>query len=213
MARTKQIARTSGRDEAEVTTSRVAPPGGWMPRGTKGQIRNLYKGPLDMNGHRAWTVSYPKDLEEPVENRDSAQYALVVRNEHCYDGRRKLKASSIMVQSSLIKTVLGEVLNGYPGITTNLDRLQFNAPFEPFVHRWEKLIEAREKETDTDTRNHINLLYDVLEEELRENIREKDDLIKNGVGKSSLVRFEKNSSNTLSQLPLIVSGRSLSLVW
>jgi len=118
-----------------------------------------------------------------------------------------------MVQSSLIKTVLGEVLNGYPGITTNLDRLQFNAPFEPFVHRWEKLIEAREKETDTDTRNHINLLYDVLEEELRENIREKDDLIKNGVGKSSLVRFEKNSSNTLSQLPLIVSGRSLSLVW
>lgn len=98
-------------------------------------LGSLYEGEPDRRGRVSWTTNYPKDLDNPPENAESAQYALIARNKKSFDGRRKLRVESIVVQSSLIKIVLGGVLEGYPGITTSLERLEFESPFEPFVHR------------------------------------------------------------------------------
>jgi hypothetical protein len=120
-------------------------------------------------------------LEEPVENEESEQFALLIRKRKCYSGRKKLEIHSLVVQSKLLKNFLGRVLSGYPGISTHLERVEFFPPFQPFVHRWEKFSEAREKEEDPETRAHVDLLWTVLEEELRSEIAEKNDHMRNGV--------------------------------
>ncbi|KAL9083052.1 MAG: hypothetical protein Q9165_008676 [Trypethelium subeluteriae] len=150
------------------------------PTGSLPKIRNLYEA---KHKQRAlpWTARYPDDLEEPLENAESAQYALLVRYNKCYDMRKKLKVDSIVVQSPLLKSVLRSVLDDYPGITTSLQRLEFSAPFQPFVHRWEQLSEARKKQTHPETCEHLELLWKVLEEELHDVIREKQDFVANGV--------------------------------
>jgi len=157
----------------------------YAPIGSIPETRDLYESKPDRNGRTSWTTEYPDDLNDPPENAESAQYALLVRHKKCYDGRKKLEINSIVVQSELLKNVLGVVLKNYPGISTNLERVEFHAPFQPFVHRWEAFAEAREAETDPDTKTHVELLWRVLEEELRDTIREKNDHVAKGV-----VRFD-----------------------
>lgn len=86
-----------------------------------------------------------------------------------------------MVQSEPLKTFLGNVLDGYPGVTTHLARLEFNKPFKPLVHRWESFIKARAEEQDETTQKHVELFYEILEEELRDILARKNDLVHNGV--------------------------------
>lgn len=144
-------------------------------------VKNLYQTKPDNRGRSTWVDKYPDDLEEAAENADTAQYALVIRNKKCYDGRKKLQVDSIIVQSPLLKKVLGSVLKDYPGITTNLNRLTFTAPFEAFVHRWNWLADAVKTEEDLDTKAHLDLFYAILEGELHDDIKAKDDFILNGV--------------------------------
>ncbi len=144
-------------------------------------VKNLYQSKPDNRGKTTWVVAYPDDLEEAAENAETARYALLIRNSKCYDGRKKLQIDSIVVQSPLLKEVLGKVLKNYPGITTTLDRLTFKAPFQPFVHRWRNLLEALESEQDPETKSHLRLFHQVLEAELRDDLKARDDFILNGV--------------------------------
>jgi len=52
---------------------------------------------------------------------------------------------SIVIQSPLLKELLRGVLAGYPGVTVDLDRLEFSGKFEPLIHRWTELKAAIEK--------------------------------------------------------------------
>lgn len=144
-------------------------------------VKNLYQSKPDNRGKTTWVDKYPDDLEEAAENAESARYALLIRNSKCYDGRKKLQIDSIVVQSPLLKQVLGSVLKDYPGITTTLDRLTFKAPFQAFVHRWKNLLEALETEQDPETKDHLALLHRILEAELRDGLKARDDFILNGV--------------------------------
>ncbi len=144
-------------------------------------IKNLYQGAEDRHGRYTWVDKYPDDLEEAAENAETARYALLVRNKKCFDPRKKLEVDSIVVQSALLKAVLGSVLKDYPGITTGLDRLTFKAPFEPFVHRWERFAHAREVEENPKTKQHLDLLFTTLETELKDTIKAKNDLVSHNV--------------------------------
>ena len=144
-------------------------------------VKNLYQGKPDSQGLSAWVDKYPDDLEEAGENADSARYALLIRNKKCYDGRKNLEIDSIVVQSPLLKAILGTVLKDYPGITTGLDRLTFKPPFEPFVHRWDRLTRALNGEHDTETKAHLDLFHRILEAELRDKIKARDDFVAHGV--------------------------------
>lgn len=128
-----------------------------------------------------WTQKYPYHIEEPAENDETAQYAILKRNEKSFDSRKKLCLHSIIVQSPLIKKVLGSVFKGYEGVTTELDRLEFAKPFEPFVHRWEKFRKARNHEQDEETRDHLDLLWNILYTELKITLATRDDLLVHGV--------------------------------
>lgn len=196
MARTKQTARsshipqTSQRSqkseklEVDGDTQPLLDAEGnpipWAEPGTICDIRNLYETEPDRNGRTSWTTMYPDDLDDPPENAEAAQYALIVRKKKCYDGRRKLQVDSIVIQSPFLKDALRKVLKDYPGVTI-LDRLEFDPPFTSLVHRWERFVDVWKNETDPTARQHLDLLGNVLEEELRDTIREKDDHVVHGV--------------------------------
>jgi hypothetical protein len=145
--------------------------------GMKVEAKDFYP---DKDG-TGWTQTYPTGIEEAAENDETAEYAILKRNKKSTDARKKFSLHSIIVQSPLIKKVLGIVFHNYAGITADLDRLEFESPFEPFVHRWEKFQEARLAVTDTETRVHLDLLHEILEAELRTTLASKDDLLKHGV--------------------------------
>ncbi|CZS90199.1 related to TOB3 (member of AAA-ATPase family) [Rhynchosporium graminicola] len=148
--------------------------------GMKCDLKNLYQ-KEDERGRASWTDKYPEDLDEAAENETTARYAILVRNKKSFDPRKKLELDSIVVQSPLLKQVLTKVLKDYPGVTPTLNRLIFQAPFKPFVHRWTQLVSALDEHEDGETKDHIQLLYTVLEAELRDIIAAKADYIKNKV--------------------------------
>jgi len=149
---------------------------GHSPLGMKCATRNLYS-----DADSGWTNKYPYYLEEPAENTETSQYALLIRYEKSNDGRRKLKMHSIVIQSPLLKKALGSVLLGYPGVTAELDRLEFEAPFEPFVHRWQRLEDVKLQEDDLETKEHLDLFWEILEAEIGETIKTSKNLVAHGV--------------------------------
>lgn len=148
--------------------------------GMAGDIKEFYQGHDDY-GDVTWTDKYPSNLEEPVENAETARHTLLVRKKKSKDIRKKLELDSIVVQSPLIKRCLASVLRDYPGVTTELERLEFEAPFEPFMHRWTGLERAVLEEPDRETKEHLMLLWKVLDNEFEETIKRTKDLVANGV--------------------------------
>ncbi|CAK7237270.1 hypothetical protein SCUCBS95973_009905 [Sporothrix curviconia] len=144
--------------------------------------KNLYQ-KWDMHNRFTWTETYPEDLDEAAENEQTEKFAILVRNKKSYDARKTLEIDSIIIQSPLLKNVLRTVLADYPGVTTGLRRLIFSAPFQPFVHRWTALEAALadDKKYDEATRNHVQLLRDLLHAELKDTIRAVEDYKANRV--------------------------------
>ncbi|KAJ5169461.1 ATPase AAA-type core [Penicillium coprophilum] len=163
------------------TTESKAKDTQYEPVGTLCDFRSLYQAKRDAYGARSWVKELPSDLPEPVEDEESAQYALLVRKQKCYDGRRNLSIHSIVVQSERLKEFLKRALSNYPGVTPDLQRLEFRSPFPAFVHRWDAITKLRDEEQDPTTKDHVELFYHIMEEELREVINRKNDLVAKGV--------------------------------
>ena len=173
-AKTLATRLVNGSSDGEISSSDIK-------AGMITDVKNLYQSKPDNRGRTTWVDTYPDDLEEAAENAETAKYALLIRNNKCYDGRKKLQIDSVVVQSPLLKDVLGTVLKNYPGITTTLDRLTFKAPFQPFIHRWKNLLDALEAEEDPETKAHLELFHRIIEAELRDDLKARDDFILNGV--------------------------------
>jgi hypothetical protein len=69
--------------------------------GMKCDLVNLYR-----NDDGDWVKDYPSNLVEAAEDEETAQCAIIVRNEKSSDSRKKLEIHSIIVQSPLIKNIL-----------------------------------------------------------------------------------------------------------
>ncbi|KAL8744148.1 MAG: hypothetical protein Q9190_003584 [Brigantiaea leucoxantha] len=142
------------------------------------KIKNLYVGDFDDNGRYRATDEYPKNLPDLEETEETAKFALLVRNCVCYDGRKQLSISVIVVQSPLLKKVIASILKGYSYIAPELNGLELFAPFRPFVHRWQRLTEALRSEKDPETKSHIQLLHDTLQPELQSALELREECIK-----------------------------------
>lgn len=167
-----------------------------VPTGSLSSYTTLYAGPEDDEGRFTWHDKLPEHIKPAAENEDTARHALIVRKKQSYDSRRSLDIHSLIIQSPWLKRALGMILKDYPGVTCELDRLEFEAPFEPFVHRWSDILKfkdelskgsiAQDSEYDTEddivkTKEHFGLLYDVLHAELKDTIRALLDFLEQGV--------------------------------
>lgn len=153
--------------------------------------KHLYSGKEDKHGRFQWQSEIPEDVGKPAEDAEAQKYAMLVRHIKVYnDPRRVLSMHSIVIQSPLLKQLLGEVLAGYPGVTVGLQRLEFSGRFEPLIHRWRELDNAitglkdksAGKEDDVATKyNHAKLLHSLLAEEFKEVIESSKDMMEQGV--------------------------------
>ena len=167
------VAKKEAMKEAAAGDSQAKIAPGMLP-----EVKNLYLGKRDANGSFAtYTDKYPEDLPPPEENEDTARFALLVRNRICHGRDNGLAISSILVQSPLLKKVLCCVLEDYPGIAPELNDLEFIAPFRPFVHRWQRLTDVLNDERDSETKSHIQVLHDILQEELKLCLEARADFI------------------------------------
>ena len=150
-------------------------------------LKNLYSGKEDKRGRFQWQDTIPEDMGSPVENAETAKYALLVRNVKVYNDPRKVIAiHSIVVQSPLLKKLLQRVLKDYPGVTTSLKRMELSGKFEPLIHRWAQLKAEIAKlgdstEDDRETHKHASLFYDLVQEEFRDVIDASQDMMAKGV--------------------------------
>lgn len=160
------------------------------PVGSLCSTHTVYEDPFRP---KKWTTVKP-EIIAPVEDAESAQHALIVRYKSSDNPSKEVDLHSVVIQSHYLKKILGQVLNGYPGITFELERLEINAPFECFIHRWESILAAREElsiskegssaeeeENRAITASHLDLLYNLLCQELATELRTKEDLLRNGV--------------------------------
>jgi hypothetical protein len=87
------------------------------------------------------------------------------------------------VQSESLKATLGEVFQGYKGITASLKRLVFKSPFHPFHYRWQRFTQIleRQKAEDPVAASYSQILHDLLRSELNHVMSEIEDLTNNGV--------------------------------
>ena len=153
-----------------------------LPVGSLSSAKHIYGIKEDGNERRyTWLDKYPEEIHKAAENEETARHAFVIRNVKSYDSRKKLEVHSIIIQSPWLKNALAEILKDYPGVTCELERLVFDAPFEPFVHRWGDLLKYIAKSHDERTKEHMDLLYGVLKEELKDTIRALEDYVAHGV--------------------------------
>ncbi|KAI0450110.1 hypothetical protein F5B21DRAFT_492349, partial [Xylaria acuta] len=152
--------------------------------GSECAVQTLYEGPAKCACCKNWIGVYPDDLKSSIEQQiETQKKALVVRMGKNHEDGKPLVLDSIVVQSQFLKNLLGEVFHGYEGITTNLQKLVFKSPFHAFYHRWDLLAELanQRKDEGSDAAVHAQLLYNVLDIELREARDEINDLVKNEV--------------------------------
>ncbi|KAH6639325.1 P-loop containing nucleoside triphosphate hydrolase protein [Boeremia exigua] len=151
--------------------------------GMKLGFKNLYSGKEDKKGRFQWQDTIPEDIGDPVENKETAKWALLVRNVKVYnDPRKVLSIHSIVVQSPLLKKLLAAVLKNYPGVTVGLNRLEFSGKFEPLIHRWAELETAISKlgsatEEQRITKQHAELLQGILVKEFKSLIDTSQDMM------------------------------------
>ena len=164
--------QVNGKDDANTKAKEEEEKDNCKP-GMKLGMKHLYSGKEDDNGRFQWQDKLPEDIGDPAENEETAKWALLVRNVKVYnDPRRVLSVHSIVVQSPLLRKLLARVLKNYPGVATDLNRLEFTDKFEPLIHRWGELQKAigrlgMETEEERTTRAHAELLQNVLEKECK----------------------------------------------
>jgi len=154
----------------------------YAPEGTLSSTKSLYQGPQDSNKKWTWLDKEPEDVAEAAENEETAQHAFITRLQKAEDSRKKYETHSIIIQSPHLKEALAEILRGYPGVHCGLKRLEFEAPFRPFVHRWPQLLAYRaRKDVDAAAADHVQLLYDTLRVELKDVIKTLEDYVDHGI--------------------------------
>ncbi|KAF2731740.1 P-loop containing nucleoside triphosphate hydrolase protein [Polyplosphaeria fusca] len=154
----------------------------FAPEGSLTSSKSIYAGSKDKDKKITWLDHEPEDVVEAAENEETAQHALITRLQKAEDSRKKYELHSIIIQSPHLKSALGEILKDYPGVCCELKRLVFEAPFQPFVHRWNEFQEYRARDDIDDiTKEHLSLLNDVLKEELKDIIKAFADYVAHGV--------------------------------
>lgn len=174
-------ANGTSNDASKMTESTNSPQKDLAPEGSLSSFRPLY-GTKGSDKKWTWKDTEPKDVAEAAETEETAQHALITRLQKAEDSRKKYEIHSIIIQSQWLKEALGEIFEGYPGVHCALKRLVFEAPFTPFVHRWNEFVDYRlRKDLDETTKNHLDVLHDVLREELKDVLKTFEDYVKHGV--------------------------------
>ncbi|KAI2626787.1 P-loop containing nucleoside triphosphate hydrolase protein [Hypoxylon sp. NC1633] len=150
--------------------------------GTICGTKTLYEGPKRCDCCINWVEQYPEHIKESnEETSDAKRYAILCRIQKAHeDSTKPLELHSIIIQSPLLKSILGVISTGYPGITTTLEKVKFRAPFWGLFHRWQALAET-EADQEDEALEHVRLLLSTLNSHLGGVRSHAHDLVENNV--------------------------------
>ncbi|KAI1469387.1 putative AAA family ATPase [Daldinia caldariorum] len=145
-------------------------------------VKTLYEGESKCTCCINWVDELPKGIGPSAEEEnESRRHALLIRMQRSHNDGKPMVLHSIVIQSSHLKLILGELFEEYSGITTTLKNLVFTAPFHFFFYEWDRLEKIVREIEDPVAKSHARLLRKVLRSELRETISQSNDLSQNGV--------------------------------
>ncbi|TGJ79950.1 hypothetical protein E0Z10_g8819 [Xylaria hypoxylon] len=112
-----------------------------------------------------------KPIVDPFEHeaRDHADstYALVINREFTVDDQSAPKSVTLKVNSPQLLKTFRHVVGSYPSVPSDFKSpFEIRGPFQMLVHYWEELDNYRKETTDNDTRMHLNLLFQFMDNEV-----------------------------------------------
>ncbi|KAK7699784.1 hypothetical protein SLS64_011396 [Diaporthe eres] len=83
----------------------------------------------------------------------------------------RTRAHSIEVQHQRLKEILSVIFEGYLDLDPEAPLLEFYPGYEPFIHRWDRLLAAEKAEKDSGGKRALKALTGLLSQELENSFR------------------------------------------
>ncbi|KAI0099815.1 P-loop containing nucleoside triphosphate hydrolase protein [Nemania sp. FL0031] len=112
-----------------------------------------------------------KPIVDPFENEARVNsdntYALVISREFTVDDQSAPKSVTLKINSPQLLQTFQHVVGSYPAVPSDFKSpFEIKSPFQMLVHYWEKLDAHRNKTPDNETRMHLNLLFQFMDNEI-----------------------------------------------
>ncbi|KAI1382402.1 P-loop containing nucleoside triphosphate hydrolase protein [Hypoxylon crocopeplum] len=96
---------------------------------------------------------------------EESTYALVIRKK--FEEHKPIR-TTLAVNSPHIQKVFRDVIKSYITVPSDFtSSLELHGPFEMLVHYWDELDEYRQTTADKTTREHLDLLFEFMEHEVK----------------------------------------------
>lgn len=144
-------------------------------------VKRLYKGPRRCRCCVNWVKNPLQTASASKYQEAQSKHAVTAR----YASQRKdltltTSLHSVTVHSQPLKDMLGKVLQEYPGINIGRGDASFYPSFEPLVHGWDELKSCI-SELKGEAREHGGAFCNIIEPEIGETIKDRDDLLSRGL--------------------------------
>ncbi|KAJ3573820.1 hypothetical protein NPX13_g4567 [Xylaria arbuscula] len=106
-------------------------------------------------------------FEHEARGHTDNTYALVINREFTIEDQSAPKSVTLKINSPHLLKAFRDVVRSYPSVPSDFKSpFEIKNPFQMLVHYWEELDDFRKKTTDNETRMHMNLLFQFMENEL-----------------------------------------------
>ncbi|KAI3321547.1 P-loop containing nucleoside triphosphate hydrolase protein [Xylariaceae sp. AK1471] len=112
-----------------------------------------------------------KPIVDPFEHEakglaDNA-YALVIHREFTIEDQSAPKSVTLKINSPQLLKVFGHVVGSYTSVPSDFKSpFEISSPFQMLVHYWDKLDNYRNEIADQETRMHLELLFQFMDNEV-----------------------------------------------
>lgn len=106
-------------------------------------------------------------FEHEARGHADNSYALVINREFTVEDQSAPKSVTLKINSPQLLKVFRDVVGSYPSVPSDFKSpFEIKNPFQMLVHYWEELDEYRKEMTDNETRMHLNLLFQFMDNEI-----------------------------------------------
>ncbi|KAI0437025.1 P-loop containing nucleoside triphosphate hydrolase protein [Xylaria telfairii] len=112
-----------------------------------------------------------KPIVDPFEHEARGHvdntYALVINREFTVEDQSAPKSVTLKVNSPRLLKTFRDVVGSYPSVPSDFKSpFEISNPFQMLVHYWEELDNYRKETADNETRMHLNLLFQFMDNEI-----------------------------------------------
>ncbi|KAF4416311.1 TOB3 (member of AAA-ATPase family) [Fusarium acutatum] len=99
------------------------------------------------------------------EDDEDSPYALIVRRR--FSEKREVESTTVCINSPLIHKAFQDVIGSYPTVASDFKSpFKLESPFQILLHYWDPLEAYRDEADSPRMRQHLNLLFRFMEEEM-----------------------------------------------